>query len=80
MCVRLTKEMAEKIDSYVCDSCKHVLLNSKASQSMMASSGGSVSGGGVAKSSIGLVASIKQGGVSVSGHSSTARLHSHLQT
>ena len=83
MCVRLTKEMAEKIDSYVCDGCKHVLLNSKASQSMMGSSGGSnVSGGGggVAKSSIGLMTSIKQGGISGVGHSSTARLHSHLQT
>jgi hypothetical protein len=91
MCVRLTKEMAEKIDSYVCNGCKQVLLNSKASSvSMMASSaggGGSVSGGGggggVAKSSgggIGLVASIKQGGVSSGGHSSMARLHSHLQT
>ena len=82
MCVRLTKEMAEKIDSYVCDGCKHVLLNSKASPSMMASSGvsGGGGGGGVAKSSIGLMASIKQGGISGIGHSGTARLHSHLQT
>lgn len=74
MCVRLTKETAEKIDSYVCDSCKQVLLNSKASQSVASVSGG----GGMAKSSIGLVASIKQSGIS-GGHS-TARLHSHLQT
>ena len=82
MCVRLTKEMAEKIDSYVCDSCKQnlMLLNSKASPSMMGSSGGSSGGGSVAKSSIGLMASIKQGGISGVGHSSMARLHSHLQT
>lgn len=77
MCVRLTKETAEKIDSYVCDSCKQVLLNSKASQSV-ASSGSVSGGGGMAKSSIGLVASIKQSGIS-GGHS-TSRLHSHLQT
>ena len=77
MCVRLTKEMAEKIDSYVCDGCKKVLLNLKASQSVAGS--GSVSGGSaMAKSNIGLVASIKQSGIS-GGHS-TARLLSHLQT
>ena len=85
MCVRLTKEMAEKIDSYVCDGCKQnlMLLNSKASPSMMGSSGGSSvsgGGGGVAKSSIGLMASIKQGDISGVGHSGTARLHSHLET
>lgn len=77
MCVRLTKEIAEKIDSYVCDSCKQVRLNSKASQSV-ASSGGVSGGGGLSKSGIGLVASIKQSGIA-SGHS-TVRLHSHLQT
>ena len=77
MCVRLTKEMAEKIDSYVCDNCKQVRLHSKALQSV--ASGDNVSGGGgLAKSSIGLVASIKQSGVT-GGHS-TVRLHSHLQT
>ena len=81
MCVRLTKETAEKIDSYVCDGCcKQALLNSKSSQGVNSNaSSGTLGGGGHSKTNIGLVSSIKQQS-GVSGGHSAVRLHSYLQT
>lgn len=81
MCVGLTKEIAEKIDSYVCANCKQ--LNSRAID-LSHNASGSVAGlrGGASGSNIGHLTAIKHNSSLLpTGHNpNTMRLSSNLQT
>ena len=88
MCVGLTKEIAEKIDSYVCENCKQ--SNSKPSSVTGSNVSGVKSGGGgggvvggASSSNVGLLAALKHStGLLQAGHNSlgAVRITSNLQT
>ena len=71
MCVRLTKEIAEKIDSYVCDGCKQVNSSSSGASGIAAgvtTGGGGGGRGGASRGSAELLSVLRRS------------LQSHLQT
>lgn len=84
MCVGLTKEIAEKIDSYVCDRCKQ--SNSKAQNvnSNATSTRSHVGDGGVGvasnSGSFGLVSTLKHSTLLSGYNTTTLCMSPHLQT
>lgn len=85
MCVGLTKETAEKIDSYVCDSCKRSNSKVQNVNLIAANSGSQVGGGGgggVASntSNVGLFSSLEHSTLKSGHNTTTLRMSPHLQT
>ena len=86
MCVRLTKEIAEKIDSYVCNGCKQVNSSGSSSATANTTAGGGGGGGGGGRggasgSSIGLNMSALKRSLQLSGRDvNMVHVQSRLQT
>ena len=81
MCVRLTKELAEKIDSYVCNACKQMNSSSIAGGIAGATTvGGGGGRGGASGGSVALLSALKRSLLSSERDPSTTHGQSHLQT